>query len=242
MTTLIIGLGNIGMEVGVRLHERIDADGVDLDVGRREQWLRRTGQEALASLDEVAWTDVERALIIVRSSATAFALAKEIGHRARGTLACHLMTTLDHDDAASISSLEDHGIVRYLEQPVSGGAAGARAGGLTIFTAGPITALDEEFLHSHLATRLFPFAAYGQPTMAKLINNTAAAYHLGVAAWALGVAEDHGIAPSTMHDVLQSSSGASAISALARHMGPDQGELLVKDVGLLAAVAGPHRR
>lgn len=238
MAALVIGLGNIGMEVAVRLQDRIGADGVDLDIDRREEWRRRTGQEAVGSLDEVDWRVLDRVFIIVRSSAAALALTSEIGSRARGPLTCHVMTTLNHDDALSIGSL-DHEDVRYLEQPISGGAAGAQSGELTVFTAGPITVADEDFLRSHLAARLFILSAYGQPTLAKLLNNTVAAYHLGVAAWALEAAEQHGIAPSTMHEVLQSSSGASTISALAVNMGPDQGELLVKDVGLLTETVGP---
>lgn len=238
MGKVVIGLGNIGIEIGARLHGRTDTAGLDLAPARREEWAARTGDEALHSLEDVDWERADRVFIIVRSSAAALALAEEVAARAKTALACHVMTTLDHDDALALGQHAADGLVRHLEQPVSGGAGGARTGELTVYSAGPLSAADEQFLRAHLAARVFPFAAYGQPTLAKLLNNTAAAYHLGVAAWALEQAGTHGIDPALMHEVLQTSSGASTIAGLAQQMGPDQGELLIKDVALLTEALG----
>lgn len=238
MTTLVIGLGNIGMEIAERLHYSTPTIGVDTDPQRRDLWRSRTSAAAHSALAEVDWKRVTRAIVVVRESRAALEVATAVPDFAHGPIPCHIMSTLDYDDALRLAQLPSASGVRFLEQPISGGASGAAAGSLTIFSAGPIEPADEEFLHSTLAQQLLLCQEYGAPTVIKLLNNTVAGYQLQLSAWALEAGTALGISPQLMHQALQSSSGASTIAGLAPEMGSDQAALLVKDLRLTLQAIG----
>jgi len=239
--TVVVGLGNIGGAIAERL-VRCDADvvGVEQDEHRARDWSRQTGARAVQSLTELPWDIPRRVVVVVRMTEQAQAVIADIAARATAEVAIHVMTTLEPAAAREIASAASEGI-RVLEQPVSGGAAGAAAGTLTVLSAGPMTAADEEFLLGTIAARVFRFDGYGRPTLAKLINNVAAAYNTRSAVAMLLEAERIGLDPTTVKAVLDCSSGGSAMGSMVGELGDDQATLLTKDVGLLAAEIGPLR-
>lgn len=241
MVTALIGLGNIGAAIASRLVDRRQPVlGVDTSAQQRGAWRARTDSAVAAGLTEVPWERTDRLLIVVRSSADAMAVLEEVIARAQAPLACHIMTTLDVSDAQSLQRISERAgdLVRVLEQPVSGGAAGALAGTLTVLSAGPSASSDAAFVLDNLASRLIPLGGYGLPTLAKLINNSAAAYHLAVNAWALGLAAEHDLPADTLQQILQISSGGSTVATMLEAMGSDQVELLAKDTRLLTHAVG----
>lgn len=238
-TTVVVGLGNIGGAVGARIATCGEpVIGVESDDRRREQWCEQTDATAVASLGEVPWSGVARVLVTVRLTDQALSVLASVRCAAVTDLACHLMTTME-PLAAQRLSVEPRGRVRVLEQPVSGGAAGARDGSLTVLSAGPATGSDDAFLRRTIAGRLLGFSEYGQPTLAKLINNAAAAYHTRTTASLVSLAARSGLDPTQFKSVLDSSSGASVMGTMLAELADEQADLLTKDVALLATATGP---
>jgi 3-hydroxyisobutyrate dehydrogenase-like beta-hydroxyacid dehydrogenase len=236
-TAVVVGLGNIGGAIARRIAQTgAPVIGVELDAERRRHFHGEV--RTAATLAEVPWDEVGRVLVVVRMTGQALAVVEEIAANTREPLACHVMTTLDPAAPDRFPQIAGERL-RILEQPVSGGANGAAAGTLTVLSAGPAEPADELFLRTTIAARVVPFPRYGQPTLAKLVNNAVAAYHTRTAAVLLGVAERLGLEPVTMKSVLDTSSGASAMGAMLAELADEQARLLTKDAALLAAAAGP---
>lgn len=240
-TTVVIGLGNLGNAIATRLlrlgHEVI---GVEADEPCRQAWLRQTGHEAHAELTTVPWAQPSRVIVLVRMTDQVRQcldlLTEFLGSRTDPP-AVHLMTTLEPNFARGLIDHNGSGI-RVLEQPVSGGAVGARAGTLTVLSAGRMVPGDRSFLQATIAGTIIDFDNYGQPTLAKLINNAAAAYHTRTAALLLAVAHHGGLSPQQMMSVWRSSSGGSPMTSALPDLDVLQAQLLTKDAALLQAFVG----
>jgi 3-hydroxyisobutyrate dehydrogenase-like beta-hydroxyacid dehydrogenase len=237
---VVVGLGNIGGAIARRIaHAGERVIGVELDEERRRSFQGEI--RTVASLTDVPWAEVARVLVVVRMTDQAVAVIEEVAATTREPLACHVMTTLDPAAPGRFPRIVAGAgeRLRILEQPVSGGASGAEAGTLTVLSAGPAEPADERFLLATVAARVVPFPRYGQPTLAKLVNNAVAGYHTRTTAILLGVAERLGLDPATMKSVLDCSSGASAMGAMLAELADEQARLLTKDAALLTAAAGP---
>lgn len=233
-TVAVVGLGNIGGAIAarcVRVGHRVI--GVEADVRRARAWSEMTGALVVARTADVMRELPDRVLVVVRTGEQALQVAREVTESAGPELALHLMTTLDPVTAGAIAEAVG-AAVRVLEQPVSGGAAAAVEGTLTVLSAGPSRPVDEAFLLGAVAARVFHFERYGQPALVKLMNNAVAAANLRVTARMLGQAGDLGVDPVQLQAVLATSSGASYMGRMVAGLADDQASLLVKDVALLA--------
>jgi 3-hydroxyisobutyrate dehydrogenase len=114
--------------------------------------------------------------------------------------------------------------------PVSGGEGGALRGTLTVMAAGPLTADDEKYLLSTLASHVVHFETFGDPTVAKLVNNVTAGYNARTYAEMLLLGNDLGLNPVKLAEVLETSSGGSWMGSAFTVL---QDDLLDKDVALL---------
>jgi 3-hydroxyisobutyrate dehydrogenase-like beta-hydroxyacid dehydrogenase len=251
MTVAVIGLGDLGLACALCLHEAgYEAIGVDLSEDRRATWQRATGR---AAADGLSGLVVDRALICVRTTSQAHqvlgelrvrdggarddaaALAAPTSLTASASLAAYVVTTLDPAFARGLAAYGSDGF-RVIELPVSGGRAAARAGELTVLIGGDQAAADDvEFVRRTLARRTFMFPRFGDATLAKLLNNTAAAYNAAAFATCLALAERAGLPADVCADVIRASSGASWVADNFEGL---IGELLAKDASLLATEAG----
>jgi 3-hydroxyisobutyrate dehydrogenase len=235
---VVIGLGNIGGAIAARLVARgLRVTGVDVDPGQRAAWEARSGAPAVAGLRELRGEPVERFHVVVRTTEGAWSVLREIQAATTSPAVCHVVTTLA-PAAARRFGQEPTAPLRILEQPVSGGARGAEVGTLTVLCAGPAEPSDETFLLDTLASRVVSFPEYGQPSLAKLVNNAIAAYNTRALAVMLDAAGRLGLDVAQVESVVSTSSGASAMSELLRPLAPEQADLLMKDAALLAEVVG----
>jgi 3-hydroxyisobutyrate dehydrogenase len=236
MTIAVIGLGDIGLACALRLHETGGAAiGVDVAGDRRAAWQRATGQEAAAGLRGLV---LDRALICVRTTSQAREVLGELPGCDGGEagLAAYVLTTLE---PAFARGLAGYGSDRFrvIELPVSGGRSAARTGELTVLVGGEQAAPgDIDFVRRTLARRTFSFPRFGDATLAKLLNNTAAAYNASAFATCLALAEQAGLPADVCAEVIRASSGGSWVADSFEGL---IGELLAKDAGLLAAELGP---
>jgi 3-hydroxyisobutyrate dehydrogenase-like beta-hydroxyacid dehydrogenase len=228
---VIVGLGNIGLAIGHRLHDREqDVLGLDLSEERRAVWHERTGRTAASSLDEVDWQRAETVFVIVRLTSQAEAVLEHLRESAAGSpLTAYVITTLEPDFARGLARFCSDDL-RVIECPVSGGESGARAGELVVLLAGAVVDADHEFLRSTVAAKTVSFADYGQPTLAKLVNNVLAAYNTKALADMLAVGQELGLDVRSLYDVVVDGSGGSWMT---RHFFDIVVDLLVKDVALL---------
>jgi 3-hydroxyisobutyrate dehydrogenase-like beta-hydroxyacid dehydrogenase len=233
---VVVGLGNMGIAIAARIADRDhEVLGVDLSLDRRDEWQRTTGLKATADLTDVPWAGVTHVYVVVRLTDQAEAVLQRLTELPvpRG-IAVLLNTTLELDYAKTLGRYADQDW-RLIELPVSGGDSGARAGRLTVMAAGELTDADREHLLSTSAANLVEFAAYGEPTLAKLLNNVAAAYTALSYAEMLLLADRTGMPAQRLAEVLTASSGQSWMGD---HFITLVDDLLGKDVELLRSQLG----
>lgn len=231
---VVVGLGNIGIAMAQRfVAQGRDVVGVDLAPDRRAEWKESTGLEAVGSLDDVAWSEVTHVLVIVRLTDQAESVIQALDPELTDGACVLLSTTLDLSYARGLDRYGDRAW-RLVEMPVSGGAGPARDGTLTLMLAGRHDERDEE-VFADLGTTRVSFAEYGQPTLAKLLNNVSATYTAVSYAEMMVLAGNAGMSPGRLREVLSSSSGGSWMG---EHFLNPSIELLPKDVDLLRAQLG----
>lgn len=226
----VLGLGNIGIEIAHALatHE-VDVVAVDLADARRDEWAARGFGAAVAGLDAVDPTSLDAVFVIVRLPEQAHAaLASLPALDGEDSRPAFVITTLRSDDAAE---LPDHATPgwRAVECPVSGGAARARAGDLTVMVAGDVVDDDVALLERTIASRVFRFDRLGQPSVAKLLNNLLAGYHVAAFQAMCDLGGDVGLTPAVLRDLF---SASSAQSWMVANLDVVLMDLLVKDVAL----------
>jgi 3-hydroxyisobutyrate dehydrogenase-like beta-hydroxyacid dehydrogenase len=234
VTVAVIGLGDLGLSCALRLHETgCSTVGVDVSADRRSAWRQATGQQAA---DALAGLVVDRALVCVRTTSQARQILTELPACDGGSgLAACVVTTLDPAFARGLGAYGGERF-RVIELPVSGGQAIARAGELTVMVGGDqATDGDIAFVQQTLARQTFTFPRFGDATLAKLLNNTAAAYNASAFATCLALADQAGLPADICAAVIRASSGGSWVADRFEALITD---LLAKDAGLLAAEVG----
>ncbi len=208
MTVGFIGLGNMGFPVAERL---VGAGHHVLAFDTRPEAvdaLAGLGATRAASVAEVA----DRAQTVLASLPTPEVAVEVATELAGGTVVRRLvdLSTIGSRTARRIhDELASHGI-GYVDAPVSGGAAGARAGTLAVMVSGP----DE-----HVEAALPVLRRFGRPirlgtrpgaaqTM-KLTNNLLAAAALAVTSEAMVMGVKAGLDATAMIEVFNAGSGAN---------------------------------
>ncbi|HWD06127.1 MAG TPA: NAD(P)-binding domain-containing protein [Amycolatopsis sp.] len=223
---VVVGLGPIGAGVGAALAARGErVVGVDPDGKRAATWASATGMPVARDLRETPDLDqVEVVIIAVRLAAQLWSVLDALPIGARPVF---VLTTLAVADARALAD-SPHAIA---EAPVSGGAAGARDGTLTMFLHAhePLSPSAQRVVEA-ITQRVFRFDGFGQPAVAKLANNTLSAYNALAVATVADVAARAGLDHADFLRVVGASSGQSWI---ADHFADFDEALLFKDVELL---------
>ncbi len=232
----VVGLGNLGGAVAARLQGHCPLLLVDPDPTTREQWVGCPDVTVAAEVGMAQWNDVARIHLLVRTHEQAVSVLAELDHHVGDDTPVHVHTTLAPGAAAElIAGPRTH--LRVLEQPITGGVSGIRAGRATVLSAGPANRADRDWI-AHLAMHVLTFEQLGQPTLAKLINNTVAAATTRATIDLLATAGAHGLPLDMMRAVLRHGSGGSYMAEGLPDLGEDQARLLVKDVRLLQQQVG----
>ncbi len=145
--------------------------------------------------------------------------------------------------------LGDHGLL-YLDAPISGGAAKAAQGELTMMASGKPAAMQAaEPLLEALASTVFRLGdAAGPASAMKMVNQLLAGVHIAAAAEAMTFGISQGIEPKTCLEVISQCAGSSWMF---QNRGPHivEGdyqprsavEIFVKDLGIVSDVARDAR-
>ena len=209
----VIGLGSMGMGTAINLVAKgHEVYGCDLREAARAE-LRNRGGTAIQRPDEMP-EDLAAVIVLVVNAAQAEdVLFGPAGCAARlpagAVVICS--TTMAPGAARSLAAGLAERRLLMLDAPVSGGAAGARAGTMTVMASGPAAAFERVGpVFDAIAGKVWNLGeAIGAGSTVKMVNQLLAGVHIAVAAEALALGIRAGADPKTLFDVISSSAGSS---------------------------------
>jgi 3-hydroxyisobutyrate dehydrogenase-like beta-hydroxyacid dehydrogenase len=204
-----IGLGNMGGRITRRIvgggHPVL---GFDLDATRAPA----AGATAAATIAQVVAESDVVLLSLPDSKAVEAVVLGDSGILATaraGQVVVDLSTAAPSSTRKLHAALAERG-VEYLDAGISGGAAAAVKGTLTIMAGGSATALEGlGWLFGTFAAKVFPMGESGAGHTAKLLNNFLNAVSLSATAEVMVAARKAGLDLKTLLDVLNASSGVN---------------------------------
>lgn len=239
----VVGLGAMGLPMAQALLEgRFAVRGYDIRAAARDAVASCGGVAAGSAADAARGADVLLVMVVDAAQAEAVLFAEG----ALAALPAHgivvLMATCPPAAVAAIASRVQATGRGFVDAPVSGGVAGARAAKLTIMAAGPldvVTAVRPVF--AALGERLFHVGEKpGQGAVVKTVNQLLCGVHIAVAAEAVALAEKLGVDTGLLLEVM---GGSAASSWMLRDRGPRMRQdsadvtsavdIFVKDLGIV---------
>jgi len=246
--TGVIGVGNMGLAMAARLREHGRAVFVRDVRADREAMAEREGARACATpalLSRQCEVVVVAVVDAAQTEAVLFGDDGVVAGAAPGSCVV-LCPTIAPESVESFAARLDALAIDWIEAPMSGGPARARAGTMSLMVAcrNDVFARHALLLAS-LADPVFRLGERaGDGARTKLVNNLLAAINLVGAAEALALAERVGLDPARTLAVIEQSSGQSWIGSdrLARALAGDVAPrahttLLAKDSRLAMAMA-----
>lgn len=209
----VVGLGSMGMGAALSLlRAGFAVRGVDVTEERRSAFAAAGGQ-AFAFADEGAAGADAVLVFVVNDAQTDAVLFGDRGAapalaRGAAVIAC---ATVAPAYARSLGArLEAMGLLS-LDAPVSGGAAKAASGEMTIMASGGAEAFAraEPFLNA-VAAKVYRLGdAPGMGSTVKMINQLLAGVHIAAACEAMALGMRAGADPDALYEVISNSAGSS---------------------------------
>ncbi|MFN4061286.1 MAG: L-threonate dehydrogenase [Paracoccus hibiscisoli] len=210
----VIGLGSMGMGAALScLRAGLATSGIDLDAGRRDAFAAQ-GAEGVADAITGLTGDFDAVIVLVVNGAQARQVILGQGgvaDRVAPGGAIMVSCTQSADDARALGAdLAARGVL-MLDAPVSGGAAKAAQGAMTVMASGPDAAFDAlaPVLEAVAAKTYRIGSEIGQGATVKVIHQLLAGVHIAVGAEAMALAARAGIPLGTMYDVVTNAAGNS---------------------------------
>lgn len=245
----IVGIGNMGLAIALRLRERGHTVEVrDID-GARETLAAHAGCHVAAGpVDMASRCDLVVVVVVDGDQSRDVVLGPDgLTSAMRPGSAVMLCPTIGPADTEALAQGLAAAGVDWIDAPMSGGPVRARAGTMSLMVAcdDPVFQRWRAVLED-MASPVFRVGSRaGDGARTKLVNNLLAAINLAGAAEALALAERMGLDPATTLSVIEQSSGQSWIgsdrmrralagqTAVQAHVG-----LLAKDSTLAMSSAG----
>ena len=248
----LIGLGAMGMGMATSL--RRAGYGVHVFDVRREvaESFAADGGVACDSPAEVAATCEVVISVVVNAAQTEAVLFGEDGAAAAMKAGSVFVMCSTVDPGWSIAlekRLAEKGIL-YLDAPISGGAAKAAKGEITMMTSGHPDAYNKvgDALEAMAAKVYRLGTAAGNGSKVKIINQLLAGVHIAVAAEAMALGLRQGVDPAALYDVITHSAGNSWMfeNRMAHVLAADYTplsavDIFVKDLGLVLDAARANK-
>ena len=209
-TTLgFIGLGNMGGRMTRCLvNAGLDVLGYDTDTQRVEA----AGAQPVAAIKDIA-AQADIVLLSLPDSRVVEAVVEGpdglLAHCRKGQIIVDLST------AAASSTLRLHGLfaergVQYVDAGISGGAAAAEKGALTLMVGGDAATVEAlAWVFKPIASKVFLMGESGAGHTTKLLNNFLNAVSLAATAEVMVAGKKAGLDLHRLLDVLNSSSGVN---------------------------------
>jgi len=249
MRAAVIGLGAMGMGAARSLLQApgMQVVGVDPRPEARAAFVAAGGQ-AVASAAELP-EGTEGVLVLTVNAAQVdaalFGEAGCAGRLAPGAVAVVSATIPPAAARALAATAAGRGLL-YLDAPVSGGAAGAAAGTMTVMAAGSDAAFTAAApLLDAVARKVWRLGAEpGLGATMKVVHQLLAGVHIAAAAEAMALGIKAGLDPRTLYDVVVSAAGNSWMfeNRMPHVLDADETprsavDIFVKDLGLVGDLA-----
>lgn len=211
--TVQFGLGSMGLGMGISLlRAGLQAKGHDPNPKALEKFVAYGGQAVDVDPDDVASADIA-VIVVLNAQQTENLLFGEHGivgrmKKGAGIVACATVPPAFARDMAS-RCLEQG--IHYLDAPISGGAAKAERGELTIMASGTRDAFAAtKPAVDAMAERVFDLGVEaGKASAMKAVNQMLAGIHIAAMAEATTFAISQGITPQEMLEVIPKCAGSS---------------------------------
>jgi 3-hydroxyisobutyrate dehydrogenase len=204
-----VGLGNMGGRMTRRL---VDAGIPVLGYDVRSELATEVGAAAAATVADVAKASDVILLSLPNTSVVESVVLGEDGllsNASGGQVIVDLSTSAPSSTIALHERFAQRG-VEYVDAGISGGAAAAEKGALTIMAGGSKSALDAiDWVLAPIAAKVFHLGAPGAGHSAKVLNNFLNAVSLAATAEVMVAAKKAGLDLTTLLEVLNSSSGVN---------------------------------
>lgn len=212
-TVGVLGLGSMGMGVALTLVEhQFTVRGFDV---RQEAMdaLVEAGAAGGSSPREVVEGCGTVIVLVVNARQVDEVLFGEYGAvagMAKGTVILQSSTVPADFARTCAARLAEHGMV-MLDAPVSGGAAGARSGNLSVMASGPAAGFEISagVLEAIAGTVHRLGDEVGVGSTVKTVNQLLAGVHIAAAAEAMAFGVRAGADPKALYDVIRGSAGSS---------------------------------
>jgi 3-hydroxyisobutyrate dehydrogenase len=253
MTTVgLIGLGAMGSGMAQSLRRAGHTVHV-FDVRREAaEAFAKDGGVACASLAELgAACDVVISVVVNAAQTEAVLFGTDgqdrgcASHMKPGSVFVMCSTVDPNWSVALEARLEGMGL-RYIDAPISGGAAKAASGQMTMMTAGKpeAYAVAEPFLNA-MAGKVYKLGdSAGAGSKVKIINQLLAGVHIAAAAEAMALGLREGVNAEALYEVITNSAGNSWMfeNRMAHVLAGDYTplsavDIFVKDLGIVLDVA-----
>ncbi|WP_319941364.1 L-threonate dehydrogenase [Halomonas jincaotanensis] len=209
----VIGLGAMGMGTATALLEQgLAVTGFDISPQACESFAARGGQSAGTPAALAAQSDIVL-LVVVNADQVEQVLFGDkgvVGSLKPGGLVMQCATVAPSIARHLGERLADAGL-EMLDAPISGGAAKARTGKLSVMASGSSLAFDKAApaLDAMAATVYRLGSEPGIGSSMKLVNQLLAGVHIATAAEAMALGIRMGLDPDTVYDVITHSAGNS---------------------------------
>ncbi len=244
----LIGLGAMGLGMAQSLRRAGHAPFVhDARPGIGEAFAKEGGTACNSPADVGGQCDILIS-VVVNAAQTESVLFGPLGCAATlkpGSVFVMCSTVDPKWSIALESRLAVLGIL-YIDAPISGGAAKAATGQMTMMTAGaPAAFAKAEFALNLMATKVYKLGdRAGAASKVKIINQLLAGVHIAAAAEAMALGLREGVDPAALYDVITHSAGNSWMfenrmpHVLAADYTPLSAvNIFVKDLGLVLDMA-----
>ncbi len=213
-TVGVVGLGNMGRGMALSLARAgFDVLGYDASEQARDTSAAE-GVRVAPSLQALGGCDVV-VLSLPTTHVVSAVLEGAEGLAAAAKPGLLVIDTTSGDPQATralAQRLNDAGL-RFIDAPVSGGAAGARKGTLTMFIGGSAKDVqDADAVLAALGDKRFHIGEVGAGDIAKIVNNLLVASHLLTASEAFRMANAAGVATEQLIEAINAGSGRSGVT------------------------------
>ena len=209
----VIGLGSMGMGMAqAMLREGLDVSGYDLNPEAMKRFESMGGGGA-APAAQAARDATILVSVVVNAAQTEAVLFGEDGAAAAMTRGGVIISsaTMSPDDARQLAGRAEALGLHYLDAPISGGAAKAAAGELTVMASGT----PQAFATARPALAAMAATVYelgdtaGTGAAFKMVNQLLAGVHIAAACEAMTFAAKLGLDLATAYKVITASAGNS---------------------------------
>ncbi|HHE9990184.1 NAD(P)-dependent oxidoreductase [Haemophilus influenzae] len=210
----VVGLGSMGMGTALScVRAGLTTYGIDLNPVALDK-LKQAGAEEVAANGDNFAQDLDAVVIlVVNAQQTKSVLFSEKGlaQKLKKGTAVMVSSTMAAADAIEISKkLTKMGLI-MLDAPVSGGAAKAAAGEMTVMASGSVEAFEKlQPVLDATAGKVYNIGTeIGLGSTVKIIHQLLAGVHIAAGAEAMALASKAGIPLDVMYDVVTNAAGNS---------------------------------